>query len=254
MNILITNDDGIDSPGIYALTKQFIHEGNVVISAPDRQRSACSHSITMHGPITVLQYSFYNLNCKAYAVSGTPVDCVKLAYEKFAEEKFDVVLSGINDGGNLGSDVLYSGTVSAAIEGALLGIPSIAISLSQGNGSRDYDAAAHYAYEIYRKYLSEKFLPGTVLNVNVPPVKKDEIKGIIATSLGDRKYNNNYEERLDPQGNIHYWLTGDIVKTENNNATDIYAVENNYVSVTPMHFELTKYEYINKISKWFMKE
>jgi len=252
MNILITNDDGINSPGIYSLVKQFINEGNIIVSAPDRQRSASSHSITMHSPISAKKYNFHDLNCEAYSVSGTPVDCVKLGCEKLANNKIDIVLSGINDGANLGDDVIYSGTVSAAIEGAMLGIPSMAISLLSSEGTeRDYSIAAKYAYIVYKKFLSSGFTSGTILNMNVPSCSESQIKGIIATSLGNRKYKNNYEERKDPRGNTYYWLAGDIVKTENGSTTDIYAVENNYVSVTPMHFELTKNSYIDTINSWF---
>lgn len=250
MNILITNDDGIDSQGIFKLAKEFMNEGNIIISAPDRQRSACSHSITMHTPITVKKISFFDIDCSAYAVSGTPVDCVKLAYEKFTDGKIDIIISGINNGANLGTDVLYSGTVSAAIEGAILNIPAIAVSLVEGSGQRDYSAAAFFTRLIYKKFVYENFKPGTILNINVPSCKQADIKGIAATSLGVRKYNNSYDERKDPRGNTYYWLAGDIAKTENNNTTDIYALDNNYVSVTPMHFEFTRFDYINTIKGW----
>lgn len=250
MNILITNDDGIDSQGIYHLVKEFVNVGNVIVSAPDRQRSACSHSITMHKPISVKEIKFFDLNCKAYAVSGTPVDCVKLAYEKIMNCDVDIIISGINDGANLGTDVIYSGTVSAAIEGSILGIPSIAVSLVEGKGERDYGVAAYYTKKIYDKFIYQDFKSGTILNVNIPFCKKDDIKGISATCLGIRKYYNSYEERKDPRGNTYYWLAGDIAKTENGNTTDIFAVENYYVSITPMHFEFTRFDYINIIKSW----
>lgn len=251
MNILITNDDGIDSPGIYSLVKEFIKEGNIYVSAPDRQRSACSHSITMHNTISAKKYDFYGLDCTAYAVSGTPVDCVKLACEKLIDVDIDVVLSGINDGGNLGTDVIYSGTVSAAIEGAMLNIPSIAVSLSGSGTDRDYSTSAEFAYKIYKSFIRENFIKGIVLNVNVPSCKREMIGGVIGTSLGIRKYSNNYQEKTDDQGNILYYLEGDIEVTENGKTTDIYAVDNNYISVTPMKLEFTKFEYIDIINSWF---
>lgn len=254
MNILITNDDGYDSPGIYALARQFMNEGEVVISAPDRQRSASSHSITMHNAISAAYQDFFDLNLRAYAVSGTPVDCVKLAYEKFMNGKIDLILSGVNDGGNLGNDVIYSGTVSAAIEGAMLGIPSIAVSLVECGDDREYYTAAKYAYKIYKKYIKSHPKDSIVLNVNVPGIPYEDIKGITGTSLGNRKYSNEYKEKKDPEGNILYWLSGDIVKTENGKTTDIFAIENNYVSITPMHFELTKFDYIDIINSWFNGE
>lgn len=253
MNILITNDDGINCQGIYALTKEFIDEGNIIISAPDRQRSASSHSITMHESITAVESDFYNLGCRAYAVSGTPVDCVKLAFEKFAPDGIDLVLSGINDGGNLGTDVLYSGTVSAAIEGALLNLPSIAVSLCAGGSYRDYGMAAYYTRLIAKKYINESFKPGTVLNINFPACSREQLKGIAATTLGTIRYTNSYIEKVDREGNTHYQLAGTMLKTENGSATDIFAVENNYISVTPMHFEFTRYDYLDTIRKWDIK-
>ena len=252
MNILITNDDGISSPGIYALAKEFINEGNVIISAPDRQRSACSHSITMHEAISVSKYSFFDLNCTAYAVSGTPADCVKLAYDKLFDKKIDVVISGINDGGNLGTDVLYSGTVSAAIEGAILNIPSFAVSLVTNGNEPDFNTAAKYAHDIYIKFISNNFVNGITLNINIPSCKKQHIKGVLPTCLGNRRYINNYEEKKDTAGNTNYWLAGDLLKTDNGSTTDIFAVENNYVSVTPMHFELTKFDYLEVIKNWYV--
>lgn len=252
MNILITNDDGINSQGIYALAKEFMNEGNVIVSAPDRQRSASSHSITMHRPISARKCSFHKLNCSAYAVTGTPVDCVKLAYEKLSDCRIDMVISGVNEGGNLGTDVLYSGTVSAAIEGAILDIPSIAVSLVKSKEEMDYETAAYYTHIIFNKFIAESPEKGMVLNINMPSCARSEIMGVIATSLGNRKYVNNYIEREDPRGNIYYWLAGDIVKTENESTTDIYAVENNYISITPMHFELTRFDYMENIRKWMI--
>lgn len=251
MNILVTNDDGIDSEGIYSLVKELNTIGNIIVSAPDSQRSACSHSITMHGPITVRETKFHDIDCKAFAVSGTPADCVKLAYERLAGCSIDFVLSGINDGANLGTDVLYSGTVSAAIEGALLDIPSMAVSLLYGQVVRDYSVSAYFARKIFEKFTTEKYVPGTVININVPPCGMKDIKGISATTLGIRKYTNSYKEMKDEKGNLVYMMAGDIVKTENGSTTDIFAVENNYISVTPLHYELTKHDYIDIIKKWW---
>jgi 5'-nucleotidase len=250
MNILITNDDGINSQGILALAKEFINEGSVIISAPDRQRSASSHSITMHKPISARKSSFHGLNCNAYAVTGTPVDCVKLAYEKLANSRIDMVISGINEGSNLGTDVIYSGTVSAAIEGALLNIPSLAISLAGVNSEMNYNTAAQFTHMIFNKFIKDESKEGIVLNINIPNCKRNEVKGIIASSIGSRKYINNYEERKDQHGNLYYCLTGEIDKVENGSTTDIYAAENNYISITPMRFEFTRYDYLDNIGRW----
>jgi 5'-nucleotidase len=250
MNILITNDDGIDSQGIYSLVKKFTNKGNIVICAPDRQRSASSHSLTMHKPISMKKINLFGLECEAYSITGTPVDCVKLAYEKLFNGPIDLLISGINDGANLGTDVLYSGTVSAAIEGAVLGIPSIAVSLITKEGENDYANAANYANIISNKFLQHNFALGTILNINVPSCDGSQINGIMATSLGTIRYANSFEERKDPRGNSYYWLAGSIVTTDNEETTDVFAVSNNYVSVTPMHFELTKFEYLDIIKKW----
>lgn len=253
MRILITNDDGINSQGIFALAREFINEGEVIISAPDRQRSASSHSITMGNPITVKEHDFHGMDIKAYAVSGTPADCVKLALEKLIDGEVDAVVSGINDGANLGTDVLYSGTVSAAIEAALLDIPSMAVSQVMRTVKQDYSTAAYYARKIFKKMIGEDFKKGTVLNVNVPYCSREEIKGIMATGLGTVRYTNSYKEGFSPNGNRTYTLAGEIIKTDNGSTTDIYAVENKYISITPMHYELTKYDYIDSISEWKLK-
>lgn len=249
MNILITNDDGIDSPGIYALAKEFMDEGEIMVSAPDRQRSACSHSMTIGEPIFVSPVDFHGLSCKAYAVSGTPVDCVKLAYNIFSERKIDVIFSGINNGGNLGTDVLYSGTVSAAIEGTILGIPSFAVSLANSGRDSDYSTAAHFAKQIYNKLKGASFLEGSVININVPYCSMEAIKGISAATLGTMRYNDNYERIKDSKGNMYYVLSGDIIDLQNDETTDIHAIKNNYISVTPMHLDLTGFDYIDELKK-----
>lgn len=248
MNILITNDDGIDSPGIYALAKEFLDEGEILISAPDRQRSACSHSMTIGQPISVSQIDFHGLNCRAYAVSGTPVDCVKLAYNIFSKRKIDVVISGINNGGNLGTDVLYSGTVSAAIEGTILKIPSFAVSLYNLKMEGDYSSAAYFAKQIYKKLQGASFLNGMVTNINVPPCPMEDVKGISATTLGIMRYNDSYELKKS-SSETSYVLSGDLIDLQNDEATDIYAVNNNYVSVTPMHLNLTGFDCLDSLQK-----
>lgn len=249
MNILITNDDGIGSPGIYALAKEFMDEGEIVVSAPDRQRSACSHSMTIGEPIFASPVDFFGLPCKAYAVSGTPVDCVKLAYNIFSERKIDAVISGINNGGNLGTDVLYSGTVSAAIEGTILGIPSFAVSLANPGRESDYSTAALFAKQVYSKLKGASFLQGSVININIPYCPKEAIKGISATTLGVMRYNDSYEQIKDSKGKTYYVLSGDIIDLQNNESTDIHAVKNNYVSVTPMHLNLTGFDYLDDLKK-----
>lgn len=249
MNILITNDDGIDAQGIHFLAKAFMDMGKIIISAPDKQRSASSHAITIHEQINIKRVDFHNSNIEAYAVSGTPVDCVKLACDKLFQGSVDLILSGINHGANLGNDVLYSGTVSAAIEGTLLGVPSMAVSVAGVCEDEYLDTAAFYTRYIYDKCVKKSINKGTMLNINVPSCHRQEINGMIATCLGVRKYTNIFQERVDTSGNTSYLLRGEIDKVQNGETTDVYAVENSYISVTPMHFELTRFDLIDKINE-----
>jgi 5'-nucleotidase len=247
MKILLTNDDGIKAEGIKKLAKTFAEKGNhVSVVAPERERSATGHAITVHKPLRVSQTEFDGISY--FAVSGTPADCVKLALEQLVD-KPDIVISGINRGANLGTDVLYSGTVSAAIEAALDGLPAIAVSVASFQ-QPTYDTAAAVTFKLANTYLTNGLPNGTLLNVNVPNLPDAEIKGIKITKLGERKYINNFEKRTDPRGRVYYWMAGEADDSNLEQGTDIWAVVNNYVSVTPIHFDLTNHYFLSELSKW----
>ncbi|MBS4026004.1 MAG: 5'/3'-nucleotidase SurE [Clostridia bacterium] len=247
MKILITNDDGIKADGIKKLAKTFAESGNLVsVVAPERERSAAGHAITVHKPLRVSQVDSEGISY--YAVSGTPADCVKLALEKLIE-KPDIVISGINRGANLGTDVLYSGTVSAAIEAALNGLPAIAVSIVSCQYPT-YEAASALTLKLAKIYLEKGLPKGTLLNVNVPNQPANEIKGIKISKLGERKYINNFEKRTDPRGRVYYWMAGEVDDSNPEQGTDVWAVVNQFVSVTPIHFDLTNHYFLSELSKW----
>lgn len=249
MKILVTNDDGIFAEGIYKLASALNSIHNVYVVAPDRQRSATGHAITMHHPLRVKKVKFFDTDIKAWSVDGTPSDCVKLGIEALLKEAPDIVISGINDGPNLGTDVLYSGTVSAAIEGAIQGVQSVAVSMV-GFEKLNYDTAASFSSIIVDKLIRTKLPKDTLLNVNVPNLLKDEIKGIRVTTLGTRKYDNSFIRREDPRGQEYYWLGGKVIEEVQDTRSDINAINDQYISVTPIHYDLTKFDLIEKIEKW----
>lgn len=238
MNILITNDDGINADGIIELSKAMASIANVYIVAPDSQKSATGHAITIHNPIMVKEY-FINEKIKSYAISGTPADCVKVGIEAvFKDIEFDLVLSGINNGSNLGTDVVYSGTVSAAIEGLIQNKPSIAISYNEVNVPKEtYTKAASYVVKIIQK-LKENMdiFNDCVLNINIP---NTEIKGTKITVLGERKYENVMEERVSPYGQRYFWVGGKIKELQQEENSDITAIEQGFISITPINIDMT---------------
>lgn len=249
MKILISNDDGIQACGIHELAKRLTAFGDIYIVAPDREQSAIGHAITMHQPLRCKKIDFHDLDVPAWWVSGTPADCIKLGIETLLPFRPDLVISGINNGENLGTDVIYSGTVSAAIEGAIFGIPSIAISYAR-HGSPDFSLPAQAAEHILKQLLEVGKLDKTLLNINIPPVEKlEDIKGVRFTKLGVKKYRNNFEERKDPRGNSYYWLAGELIENEIDPDCDIAAIRDGYLSVTPIHFDLTDYGRIEKIKQ-----
>lgn len=250
MQIVVTNDDGYMAPGIQELARKMTSLGEVVVVAPLEEKSAIGHGITIWEPIKIKEVKIPGI-ANAWAVDGTPADCVKLALKEFACQGCSLVISGINNGPNFGTDVLYSGTVSAAIEGAILGIPSIAVSLSSYE-SDDYSLAAEIALLLADKVYKNKMMlpPDTLLNVNVPAIIRSKLKGLRVTRLGSREYENLFDKRTDPRGNTYYWLAGEVrPNIQEDPDIDIVAVEQNYVSITPIHFDLTNYRIINEIKK-----
>lgn len=249
LKILLTNDDGIFAAGIRDLARALINVGDVFVVAPDRQRSASGHSITMHQPLRAKEVDFYDLKVKAWAVSGTPSDCVKLAIEALMLEKPDMIFSGINSGANLGTDVLYSGTVSAAIEGAIHGFSSVAVSLAS-HKDMDYSLAADFSKKLAQLIYDKNLPKDTLLNINVPDHNHGKVEGVHITTLGVRKYKNSFIERIDPRGESYYWLGGEILDEDNPEGTDIYSIKNNFISVTPIHFDLTSFDSLKILNHW----
>lgn len=249
MRILLTNDDGITAPGIQALWRELAAVGEVTVVAPDSERSATSQSITVHHPIRVDKFTLEDPSIRAWRIVGTPTDCVKIALEALIKERPDVVVSGINQGPNMGTDVLYSGTVSAAIEGALHGIPAVAVSLNAWKQS-DFGPAARFTGKLVRTLMERSLPPNTLLNVNVPDLPADKLTGVEVTKLGVIEYENTFERRQDPRGRTYYWMGGSLVDGNNEAGTDVAAVKAGKISVTPVHFDLTNYGIMHLIKEW----
>ena len=239
--ILVTNDDGVYSPGIQLLAKRLRELDSVVIVAPDRERSAAGHSMTLHRPLLIEQ-----VKESVYSVNGTPTDCVNIAVKGLLKEVPQLVVSGINKGPNLGDDVTYSGTVAGAIEGILLGIPSFAISLNGRTDFRFADAA-EVAVNTARRVLNDGLPKGTLLNVNVPNLPVSEMLGTRITRLGKRIYHQMTVERIDPRGKKYYWIGGGEPDWEREEGTDLDAVDRNYVSITPLHLDMTDYASFDRL-------
>ena len=245
MNILLSNDDGILANGIRALIEALSPCYDVYVVAPDRERSAAGHSLTLHTPLRVEEVDAKYGAKRCWMTTGTPGDCVKIAVNAILanNELPDLVISGINHGPNLGGDILYSGTVSCAMEGALLGIPSIAVSLASLR--TEYEDFTLVATMIER-LENYKIPPKTVLNVNVPGLDKEDIAGVAVTELGRRMFTDTYERRVDPRGKVYYWMAGELITEPEDAKTDIAAVRNNKISITPITYDMTR--------KGFMKE
>lgn len=246
MNILITNDDGIRADGIIELAKAMSNIANVYVVAPESQRSATGHAITIHSPIMVNE-EFIADNINAYSISGTPADCVKIGIEGiFKDIDIDLVLSGINNGPNLGTDVIYSGTASAAIEGLVQNKPSIAISYNEFNVNKEtYREASKHVVKIVDSVKDKlNILEDCILNVNIP---NKEIKGTKVTVLGERKYENVMEERYSPYGKRYFWIGGKIKNIEQVENNDIDCVEEGYISITPVNIDMTNKNKVNYI-------
>ncbi|WP_088227876.1 5'/3'-nucleotidase SurE [Desulfosporosinus sp. FKB] len=238
MHILLTNDDGYFAPGIQTLYEVLAnHNGyDVSIVAPDGQRSATGHSITLFNPLFVTEHLLKE-SFKGFAISGTPSDCVKLAIQGELIPKPDLLISGINQGPNLGTDIFYSGTVSAAMEGVLLGIPSIAVSLASFE-YQDFEPAAAYLAENLNLFL--KLNHKGLINLNLPGKPRHEWQGLKVTRLGKAVYENIFEQRTDPRGRLYYWQSGTMTP-DNESDTDLRAIQEDFISITPVHSDLTDY-------------
>ena len=250
MKVLLTNDDGINAPGLAALEAEIAKFAETIVVAPATEMSAVGHAITLSDPLRVTEF-YKNDHFFGYAVSGTPADCVKIAYWALLKDKPkpDLLISGINLGSNTGINTIYSGTVSAATEGAIIQLPSFAISLATFT-QPDFSVAAEFAGKL-AKILVEKKLPkGVFLNVNVPPVPKEEIRGVRITRQGMSGYFEEFEIREDPRHRKYYWLTGEKLQSENDRDVDDRAIEESYISITPIHYDLTHYPSISELRSW----
>ncbi len=246
--ILISNDDGIHAPGIEALSLEVRKFADIVLVAPDKQQSAVGHAITMNYPLRV-QKIYRSGVFYGYGVEGTPADAVKLGVRTLLERKPDLVLSGINHGSNTAISIIYSGTVSAATEGTVLGIPSIAFSLTTYD-KPDFTYAAKFAGRLAQMVLANGLPPGVLLNVNIPPMKESEICGVVVTHQGKSTWNDMFESRRDPNNREYFWLTGELTEADPSLEDDEYAVSQKYVSITPIHYDLTDYGMLEKMKSW----
>ena len=252
MRILLTNDDGILAPGILAAKAALDQIAEVVVVAPERQRSAAGHAITLHKPLRLMPVTLPD-GSKGFATNGTPTDCVTLGFEIAMERRCDLVVSGINAGANLGWDLTYSGTVSAAIEGAVLGVPAFAISLVLENGGpnpMEFGPAGRFAARLAQQIAAAPLPPATLLNVNVPHCHEEQLKGITVTHQGRREYVDRIVSREDPSGRPYYWLSGSLREDMPDPGCDVHAVLQNRISVTPVHLDMTAYALLETVRGW----
>ncbi|CAN5144760.1 5'/3'-nucleotidase SurE [soil metagenome] len=244
--ILITNDDGITSPGIKALVDSVRGLGKIVVVAPDKPQSGMGHAITIGHPLRMNAVHLFE-GIDAYQCTGTPVDCVKLAVDKVLHRKPDICLSGINHGANHSINVIYSGTMSAALEASIESIPSVGFSLLDYSIEADFTGSKKYARILVEHLLKKKYDKHLCLNVNIPAVDADLIKGLKVCRQAYAKYEEKFDERNDPHGKKYFWLTGDFVNFDKRKDTDVWALKNNYISVVPVQFDLTHYALKEKL-------
>lgn len=252
MHILITNDDGVTAPGLLALAKEMVSLGKVTVLAPDRNWSASGHAKTMDRPMRVKEVDLLD-GVPAFATDGAPSDCVALAVLGVLREKVDLVVSGINPNANLGHDVTYSGTVTAAMEAAIWGLPGFAVSLngpSHPAAEVDFSSAARAARHIVDTVIKRGLPPNIILNINVPNLPEQEIKGYMVTRQGLRVYLDKLVSRKDPRGRPYYWIGGEEPTGVPDDGTDFGALSQGYVSITPLHLDMTAYGAINTLSEW----
>ena len=242
--ILVSNDDGIGSAGLQALVESLRGLGEVVVVAPDRERSAAGHSLTLSRPLRVS-----HIDDGWYSVDGTPTDCITLAVMGLLPRRPRLVAAGINHGSNMGDDVTYSGTVSSAIEATLQGIPAFAISVA-GGGESDFQSAARFARRLAEEILRRGLPPDTLLNVNVPNLPPDAIQGVAVTRQGRRVYSETVVRKIDPRGKAYYWIGGADPTWERPGGTDYEAVSSGWISLTPLHLDLTNHRAIDELKAW----
>jgi len=248
MRILITNDDGIHAPGLLALRAALAPLGDVTAIAPERPRSACGHAITLHKPLRLTPVKMPD-GGEGFASNGTPADCIALGTSKHLGWSPDLVAAGINPGPNLGIDMIYSGTVAAATEAAICGLPSFAISVVSV-GHTGFEAASEFATLLARTVLDRKLPEGCFLNVNVPGLPRDQIAGVAFTRQGRVRYSSRVERRTDPRGGAYYWLTGELLDHHEGPGSDIEAVSRNMISITPVKLDFTDHSLVSGLAAW----
>lgn len=247
--ILVSNDDGITAPGIRNLVDAVKHLGEVVIVAPDSPQSAMGHAVTISKPLRLDKTDIYG-DILAYQCSGTPADCVKLAVDKVLHRKPDLMVSGINHGSNSSINILYSGTMSAAMEAAIEGIPAVGFSLCDFAYDADFSLAKKVASTVAANILANGLPMATLLNVNIPKVKETEFNGVRICRQAVAKWKEEFDERLDPNGRKYFWLTGQFINHDKGDDTDEWALANNYASIVPVHFDLTAHHAIPLLNSW----
>lgn len=248
--ILVTNDDGITAPGLRNLIKVMNELGEVVVVAPDGPQSGMGHAITINGILRCDEIKIEEGPQKEYSCSGTPVDCVKLAVNVVLDRKPDLVVSGINHGSNSSINVIYSGTMSAAVEGSLEGIPSIGFSLNDFSWQADFTPALPHIKSIAARILEEGLPHGTCLNVNIPQANGKAYQGVKVCRQAKANWEEEFDSRKDPRHRNYYWLTGKFVNYDEGNDTDEWALANNYISVVPVNSDITAHHLLNELRDW----
>lgn len=248
--ILVTNDDGITSPGIRCLIQIMNEIGEVVVVAPNSPQSGMGHAVTLDATLQCEPIHIDNGIQKEYSCSGTPADCVKIAKHEVLNRIPDLCVSGINHGSNASINVIYSGTMSAAIEAGIEGIPAIGFSLLDYSWEADFDQARDFIKKIALNVLENGLPKGVVLNVNIPKLKKEEIKGIKICRQAKARWLEEFDRRESPQGRVYYWMTGKFINEETGEDTDLWALDNGYISVVPIQFDLTAYHAIQELNTW----
>lgn len=247
--ILVTNDDSIESKGIASLVEAVKPLGDILVLAPDTVQSGTGHAITLHDPLR-LKKSHLIGGVEAYTCSGTPVDCVKLAIYEILKKKPTLVVSGVNHGSNAATNVLYSGTMSAAVEAAIEGIPAIGFSLLDHDAEADFEASVSFSTRIVQNVLDNGLQKGVCLNVNIPKGKLSDIKGIKVCRQGRAYWEDTFDKRVDPMGGEYYWLTGEYCNTDKGEDTDLWALDHNFVSIVPTQFDMTAHHLITNLNEW----
>ena len=252
--ILVTNDDGINAPGLRSLISVMNTLGEVVVVAPDSPQSGMGHAITLDSTLYVTKVTIDSGPQVEYSCSGTPADCVKLAIRELLDRTPDLCVSGINHGSNASINVIYSGTMSAAIEAGIEGIPAIGFSLLDYGWNANFDASIPYIESITKNVLKQGLLTGIILNVNIPNLIKKDIKGIKVCRQARSNWVEEFDKRQNPQGKDYYWLSGKFVNLDDGNDTDQWALDNGYVSVVPVQFDLTAHQYLKTLNNWKLND